>query len=401
MTYKFTDKRYCPGTVIQYGLQNGNPYEFFTFRGNAAAASGRFKSIDSFYGGKFFPGIYRANPVTIHESCGMSTAGKTTITNSGTTGAYLDGHFMCHPTIALRLTVPAWDANLENYSKAKVFAKLNNPDADLAVFLGELNETLHLLRHPFENLIRFFRDIGARAYSRNRRLYRTKNLISLSSNQWLQYRYGILPLISDIQSIIKLINKKIEEILNTLYRLGARVETKTSTSSEIYLTWWNYSFYAQEVKAEAMFSHSAIYFKRILQSGNDIFLRSIGLDLTQLPAAAWELVKYSFVVDWFFRVGDWLQAITPNASIDFQGGFTSQKWEQTRSYTFLRGTAFPGNLPMVCVNSPAFYWVNSTLIRHVGITKPVLPAYNPNFLNITRTLDSLALLWRPLLRKMR
>lgn len=39
----------------------------------------------------------------------------------------------------------------------------------------------------------------------------------------------------------------------------------------------------------------------------------------------WELVPYSFVVDWFLPVGNWLSSMTADAGFTFQGGSLSRK----------------------------------------------------------------------------
>jgi hypothetical protein len=49
------------------------------------------------------------------------------------------------------------------------------------------------------------------------------------------------------------------------------------------------------------------------------------------------------------------------------------------------------------VESPRYTWTTQSLTRTVGPTVPLLPAYNPNTLGLLKELDSLALLWKPLL----
>jgi hypothetical protein len=36
---------------------------------------------------------------------------------------------------------------------------------------------------------------------------------------------------------------------------------------------------------------------------------------TEVPLAAWELVPFSFVVDWIVNVGDWLEAVQPKVGV--------------------------------------------------------------------------------------
>lgn len=52
-------------------------------------------------------------------------------------------------------------------------------------------------------------------------------------------------------------------------------------------------------------------------------------DVINPVSLAWELVPYSFVVDWFAPIGNTLGALTATAGLDFVGGFTSQTREGT------------------------------------------------------------------------
>jgi hypothetical protein len=45
------------------------------------------------------------------------------------------------------------------------------------------------------------------------------------------------------------------------------------------------------------------------------YLPARDFGLTELPLTAWELVPFSFVVDWFVNIGDWLEALTPKLGI--------------------------------------------------------------------------------------
>jgi hypothetical protein len=63
-------------------------------------------------------------------------------------------------------------------------------------------------------------------------------------------------------------------------------------------------------------SHSVgiIYEVKIMDAFDNL-AKVAGSRLRDIPATLWEVVPYSFVVDWFFNVGDWIQAFTPAPGI--------------------------------------------------------------------------------------
>lgn len=47
----------------------------------------------------------------------------------------------------------------------------------------------------------------------------------------------------------------------------------------------------------------------------DLGLSHFGFTISDIPSAAWELIPFSFVVDWFAGVGNYISAITPKVGI--------------------------------------------------------------------------------------
>jgi hypothetical protein len=70
-----------------------------------------------------------------------------------------------------------------------------------------------------------------------------------------------------------------------------------------------------------------------LDSADRALLAQTGIDNPAL--LAWELLPYSFVVDWFLPVGNYLQSLTDFAGFTFVDGWVSYKTEQwfTIEYT--------------------------------------------------------------------
>jgi hypothetical protein len=58
----------------------------------------------------------------------------------------------------------------------------------------------------------------------------------------------------------------------------------------------------------------------------------MGFSLRDLPSAAWEILPWSFVVDWFSNVGQLISAVTANCSNEFLAEWVSHK----RTHTITR-----------------------------------------------------------------
>jgi hypothetical protein len=52
-----------------------------------------------------------------------------------------------------------------------------------------------------------------------------------------------------------------------------------------------------------------------------------GLSFKEIPITAWELVPYSFVIDWFVNAGDYIQAVTPKLGVKVLGSWSTTEDE--------------------------------------------------------------------------
>jgi len=121
--------------------------------------------------------------------------------------------------------------------------------------------------------------------------------VKLASNLWLQYTYGVKPLLSDIYGAA---DESIRVVLNKIERHHARATTVYTPKTVTFHT----IFGAQNVKVLGGKMKRSV---------------TLGVDLTTKewdPARwsslnpvsiAWELMPYSFVVDWFLNVGGYLR----------------------------------------------------------------------------------------------
>lgn len=284
--------------------------------------------------------------------------------------------------------------NTKNWALNNAYAKLEEADFSTAVWLAELRETIAMLKNPLKS----FRSLWERLFVSTRKTsfqsYR-KSIDDISS-QWLEYRYGIMPVILDIMAIKKLYEDGLSRRTRTINRARKRKVFELTRTLDIdkrytrsaYMVTMDYKVIRsveETVVGSVFYRHNA----GLLED-----LSLLGLNAGQIPAYIWELVTLSFVVDWVVGIGDWLAAICPNPALDILGNTVSYKYIEKNIIDVIRGIYSPTGGPYTWVPIRSQHECTRTsVVRLVNQPKPWLPAVEPSVLNLKRTIDGLALTW--------
>lgn len=229
-----------------------------------------------------------------------------------------------------RLAIEIW---------TKALAKRGDGKANYLETLAELDQAWRMVGSPFENLtalIKTLRRNGKRSKGYEKVAADSKAYIQFTSAEWLRFRYGISPVISDVKAML--------EALETVYSKGPRVFTARAvgqlfdrkiSSGSIDSTTFKCDYQvttAHTVKAKAY------WYDRYTRS----IWNDLGFSIQNISGLAWELTRYSFVLDWFVNVGDVIYANVPRVTYEPLGG---QLVVREQKDTFYFPTAFTNKLP--------------------------------------------------------
>lgn len=187
------------------------------------------------------------------------------------------------------------------------------------VFFGELRETLRMLRRPAESL---FKGLGGylQDVKRLKRVHPSKYK-DMIAGTWLEYVFGWRPLVHDIQDAVKAYQRLHAEQTRTPWKhfsvghaekdpIGSSVSSGFfSPVAGGYLTFR----YSDVLEAESICRIQGVV-KRQVEMTTAEKWQLFGFSAGEFAPTVWELIPWSFLVDYFVNVGDLLEAVTTDVS---------------------------------------------------------------------------------------
>lgn len=198
-----------------------------------------------------------------------------------------------------------------------------------------------------------------------------------SVDPWLEYRYGWVPLMSDVYgSVEALANRELYE-----YMITGKGVIREQVDYQIDEDFSNYPCTTVGRGFDGAFV-------RLDFTPEDNALSKLNsLGLLNPAEIVWELIPYSFVVDWFLPIGDAISSIGYAAGMDFHSGSLSRRLSVVEELRSL-----PSSNPKISADVSGKSML-SRLDRTVYSSSPwpVLPAFR-NPLSLKHMADGLSLL---------
>lgn len=165
--------------------------------------------------------------------------------------------------------------------------------------------------------------VGSITPAQLRRLAKSGKYPRNLANKWLAYHYGWRPLAQDVYGVWEILRDQLakEPALLVHGRGSAFVEATNVALSNADL-----GTPQLRIESEGAFQVRANITARVLDSG--LIRAATQAGLTNPAALIWELIPFSFVVDWFVPVGGLLNALAAPSGTTFQGGHRSMRWSE-------------------------------------------------------------------------
>ncbi len=287
-------------------------------------------------------------------------------------------------------SLPTSDGNDLHRAEVQALLKVRDQKFNAALFLAEADKSAAMIGSSATQLYRSYS-----AFRRGNFAAAARHLrISLPSNgkgaasRWLEYQYGWLPLLSDLKGAY--------EELRRPYRSGGGVIGVKSrvTSKEERKVLTNYQPYSVSSTISLQKRTQVCLWYKI---DNPALLQASTVGLLNPLEVGWELIPFSFVLDWLVPIGDVLGALTATSGTTFLNG-TSTFSVEASCLDVLQGGSFvnsPGSAYEYTVTgtgnatqSRRIFKMNRNLYRY----SPVPVPYWKNPASVGHALNALALL---------
>lgn len=266
-------------------------------------------------------------------------------------------------------------SGLANRALLMALANLKGKRVDLGVAFGERNQCARMVGDTARNIAKSiksfrrgqFRDAW-KALGSPDRWYRFGDNTKRLANARLMMQYGVRPLLSDVDGAARALAERVKED----WRVSAKGFGKEIRDRSVLKP----ITAADPIGFTSKFVGWRGAFVRIdAIPSNEILVSFTSLGLTNPLVLGWELLPFSFVVDWLLPIGSWLDAldsyfgygnISVSTSIIVKGDWS------------INGESGPLSNGFRVVND----WVGSKKVVKLNrtITGQVLPAF-PSFKN--------------------
>lgn len=211
----------------------------------------------------------------------------------------------------------AWLPDERNRAVTECLLKLKEDKVNVGQALAEAKRSANMLADTYSKFAKLLiaakrRDFRSlkRAFGRNAR----RSVVGKGvADTYLQWKYGWLPLANDVYGAYQLFQEKIEPplLLTAVRNISSNHDLSGNTT---YYT----------VDGSLQCNNTCKITARL----SDAYLAEANaLGLINPLSLGWELVPYSFVVDWVIPIGNVLEALTASAGLTFIGGYEGQRAE--------------------------------------------------------------------------
>lgn len=286
---------------------------------------------------------------------------------------------------------------------AEAWSNIDHSEVLALVSLAEAEKTLGTIRSISGKALRLLKLTRRKALRLIRTKRGRKKLFRELSDLYLEARYGLRPMYYDARSAISYYNKDRKKRDRYTFRGFHSFSGSDRDSSDCIYDQRSKTCTDTRLQIERSVSWDVQVRAGILTK-LDLLTESKLLGLEEIPQSIWELVPFSFIIDWFLNVGDIIGTWSPKIGTSVLASWSTVK-ETIDQSAYVSGVSFlpysegsvtrQGN----CFGSVAARYSKNTIkkTREPYLDKPFIPRFNVN-LDAAKLLD-LALICKSMRRE--
>lgn len=286
-------------------------------------------------------------------------------------------------------SIPLFPNTLVRRAEMQAIGKIKSQRVNYAVALAEANKSVAHIASTIDVLIDAYRFARRGRWSRVLRTLRIdrhkwKAPSREFSKRWLEVQYGWTPLLLDVHGAyedarVGLISY--EPRFSVKGKASETISPPKTVTDEYGISY----FYTGDA-----FCGCFVRLDYVLDTDTIRAASSVGL--TNPLSVAWELLGFSFVIDWLVPIGDWCDALDANLGVTFKGGTQSSIIKFRRLGKAVKyGTARGDNVVQSIEALGSYEYASLGRIVYRG-GPPTPSVYLKNPFSARRGLTSIALL---------
>lgn len=230
---------------------------------------------------------------------------------------------------------------LENEVEIRLLKKVRDARIDLGVALGEYRETAAFAQQAMIRTVKALRlarkgrASAALAALTGKRNPRLKDVVDVAADLWLTLSYAVRPLVSDVYSACDVLSRGLNNQNDPNRRFYVRSGVQREVTHSLHVDDNGNTFDVHlygEVQSNGKFEFVI----------DDPFLYTLEqVGMVNPALVGWELVPFSFVVDWFIPVGEFLTNVMPPQGVSLKQGYIYTKFHgDSTNATFVKPTVW-------------------------------------------------------------
>ena len=290
---------------------------------------------------------------------------------------------------------PPWPtlpgSNMISAAEVKALNKLKDQDFHLGNFLAEADKTISMV----ESRARQIASAALAWRRRNPRLWPLvrqwergrlpRHLWCKIPGSWLELQYGWIPLMSDVWGAVHHLQKSSKrDIPYVIVRSGLSDQAETVVSKP-----------GRTLGAIASCTFKTdlrVNVQLVYKLNSPVLQELSSLGLINPAEILWELLPYSFVVDWFLPIGSWLGSLTGDVGFSFVTGSLSRKAKMVFGGSRITAVTSSPTVEVRTLTPPSWTGARETFVRTCYAGSPVPGLYVKNPLSLTHVANAMSLL---------